>query len=654
MLKKQSVLLVISLFLVFRADAVEPLKAWEHYNAENRKNVSDAFRYLLHKISPKHFDAPQEQAGKEVKRSAPTIIPTLQELVHDGSPIHEYVRYIRKLDEMESSRIKMARALLLYGPPGTGKTTIAKAVTQELEFDYVEILGSEFASKYMSEEAQSIRTLFAELRESKRKTVLFVDEIDTLGSASGGAEQNVEHQRSLTTFWKELEDPRNRDIYVIAATNRYRELNPALIRSGRFYKHVQIGLPDEPARRKIVEFYLAQAHIQLPAETVTKIVTETQGFSGADLEALVNMVESKILLSHERSEGVLKYWVENELAAKKGQVEQSKQAQTSPLQQALNALSGQSGETSDEAPKCNFRYEKNVRDRFEHCYVGNRPDSLDTIVQYFRNPAAFRRLGADLPRGLLLYGPPGTGKTTIARVLAGESGLDLISLSGSDFAQKYYGEGAKAVRALFAYARDLKKPIIIFIDEIDSVGFKRSDDGNSEDRKILNTLLAELTDDRNDAIFVVGATNSLDALDRAFLRRFNYQEEIELPNEQQRRTIFEFYLLGREHVLDAAAMGRILKKMEANGCSGPKKSFSGSDIKKLVQFAATEAATRGTARLTEGHFNQAHVRIAKTNKVSWTWGQAIWRTPWRIPVIGDALTGLYNLSSSDEELAGKK
>lgn len=321
-----------------------------------------------------------------------------------------------------------------------------------------------------------------------------------------------------------------------------------------------------------------------------------------------------------------------------------------------------SDDSQEEATNLHFNHEKEIRARFASHFIGKCPTDLTILRAYFGNPASFDDLNK--PHGLLLYGPPGTGKTTIARILAGESNLDFISLSGSDFSQKYYGDGSKAVHALFRYARNLKKPVILFIDEIDSVGVKRTDDSNQEDRKVLNTLLEELTNEQNKDVFIVGATNHIDLLDSAFRRRFNYQAKIDVPDDNQRKQIFLFYLADKKHFLDCptcktidckcadSPLKNLLEKMKKNGCSGQNKPFSGSDIKELVDRAAILARITKQEKMYAPHFNEAYASIAERSQVDWTvlgWDGALYRGLWRAPVVGDAATWIHNLRKPDKE-----
>jgi cell division protease FtsH len=178
-------------------------------------------------------------------------------------------------------------------------------------------------------------------------------------------------------------------------------------------------------------------------------------------------------------------------------------------------------------------------------------EEVSELVSFLRKPEPFQKVGAKMPSGVVLYGPPGTGKTLLAKALAGEAGVPFFAVSGSDFVEKYVGVGAKRVRELFAKARRCEHGAVVFIDEIDAVGGRRSgggDGGNREADQTLNQLLAELDGFHSRAgVVVVGATNRLDTLDPALLRpgRFSRQIEVSTPNEPGRLAILRIHSTGK-------------------------------------------------------------------------------------------------------------
>lgn len=217
-------------------------------------------------------------------------------------------------------------------------------------------------------------------------------------------------------------------------------------------------------------------------------------------------------------------------------------------------------------------------------------EELAEIVDFLRDPQRFVELGARIPKGVLLVGPPGTGKTLLARAVAGEAGVEFLSISGSDFVEMYVGVGASRVRDLFEQAKKAA-PCIIFIDEIDAVGRQRGTGlggGHDEREQTLNQLLVEMDGfTNNEGVIVMAATNRADILDNALLRpgRFDRRVYMGLPD-----------IKGREEILKVHARGKPLGddvdlKSIARGTAG----FAGADLENLLNEAAI-LATRSKRR----------------------------------------------------------
>jgi AFG3 family protein len=208
------------------------------------------------------------------------------------------------------------------------------------------------------------------------------------------------------------------------------------------------------------------------------------------------------------------------------------------------------------------------------------------IVDFLKNPDRYTRLGAKIPKGVILIGPPGTGKTLLARAVAGEAQAPFFSISGSEFVEMFVGVGASRVRDLFKRAKE-RAPSIIFIDEIDAIGRARggavSMRTNDERESTLNQLLTEMDGfGENSGVIVMAATNRADVLDRALLRpgRFDRQIYLELPNQTERRSIFKVHL--RPLLLSDDV------KIETLAAQTP--GFSGADIANICNEAALIAA----------------------------------------------------------------
>ncbi len=232
-------------------------------------------------------------------------------------------------------------------------------------------------------------------------------------------------------------------------------------------------------------------------------------------------------------------------------------------------------------------------------------DELREIVGYLKDPARYGRLGGKIPKGVLLAGPPGTGKTLLARATAGEAGVPFYSISGSEFVEMFAGVGAARVRDLFEQAK-ANAPCIVFIDEIDAVGRRRSGANSmmshEEREQTLNQLLAEMDGfEANKGVIIMAATNRPEILDPALLRagRFDRQVVVGVPD-----------LVGRQQIL-AIHLGKVQLSPEVSAETVARMTpgFSGADLANIVNEAALLAARRGDAAVTQRHFEEAIERV---------------------------------------------
>ncbi len=230
---------------------------------------------------------------------------------------------------------------------------------------------------------------------------------------------------------------------------------------------------------------------------------------------------------------------------------------------------------------------------------------LKEVVDFLKNPERYGRLGARVPKGILLVGPPGIGKTLLARAVAGEAGVPFFSISGSEFVEMFVGVGAARVRDLFEQARKMK-PCIIFIDELDSLGRSRTagimGGGNDEKEQTLNQLLAELDGfDPREGIVLLAATNRPEILDPALTRagRFDRQIALDRPDRPARTAILKVHLKG----IKAAP------NIDLDRIAGITPGFSGADLANLVNEAALAATRRGGDAVTMDDFTTAVERL---------------------------------------------
>ena len=234
----------------------------------------------------------------------------------------------------------------------------------------------------------------------------------------------------------------------------------------------------------------------------------------------------------------------------------------------------------------------------------NPKKDLQEIIDYLKDPEKYKRIGADIPKGILLMGPPGTGKTLLTRATAGEAGVPFYSISGSEFIEMFVGVGASRVRDLFENAKK-EAPAIIFIDEIDSVGRARGTGlggGHDEREQTLNQILSEMDGfEPNQSVVVIAATNRPDVLDSALIRpgRFDRQITLDLPQKNARKKILEIH---SHHIpLD--------DDVDLENLSARTISFSGADIKNLVNEAALLAGRKSKSKVGMEDFEEARDKI---------------------------------------------
>ena len=231
-------------------------------------------------------------------------------------------------------------------------------------------------------------------------------------------------------------------------------------------------------------------------------------------------------------------------------------------------------------------------------------EELREIVEFLREPQKYLDLGAHIPKGVLLVGPPGTGKTLLAKAVAGEAGVQFLSISGSDFVEMYVGVGASRVRDLFQQAKK-SAPAIIFIDEIDAVGRQRGSGlggGHDEREQTLNQLLVEMDGfGSNEGVVVLAATNRVDILDPALLRpgRFDRQVYVGLPD-----------IKGREEILQVHAKNKPLAEdVDLRQISRGTAGFTGADLENLLNEAALLAGRRSESFITMKDLQESIIKV---------------------------------------------
>ncbi|BGP30639.1 AAA+-type ATPase [Rhodotorula toruloides] len=500
--------------------------------------------------------------------------------------------------------LRPPRGILLYGPPGTGKTLLAFSIARSTGSTLLTINGPSLSSAYHGETEARLREVFAEAKQ-KSPAIIVIDEVDALApNREEGGEVERRVVATLLTLMDGLEDkaePKKRTedgeedeedaeeekeaprIVVIAATNRPNAIDPALRRPGRFDKEIEIGVPDAAARLSILKVLLKRTPHAIPDDTLQSIAARTHGFVGADLSSLVH---SAGLSAIKRSYSLL--------SSTSAPLLSSMQLLPSDLDAALlSTRPSAMREVFLETPKVYFS------DIGGQEYVKSK---LKESVEWpLLHPEAFKRLGVNPPRGVLLYGPPGCSKTLIAKALATEGGLNFIAVKGPEIFNKYVGESERAIREIFRKAR-AAAPSIVFLDEIDALAPARGSDessGPTGDR-VLMSLLTEMDGiEELNGVVVLAATNKPDVIDPALMRpgRLDRILYVSPPDLEARKQIFRLNF-AKMAVNEDVSVDELAELTD--GCSG-------AECASICQDAALSAMNEdmNTPNVRREHFVEA-------------------------------------------------
>ncbi|MGB8467605.1 MAG: ATP-dependent zinc metalloprotease FtsH [Candidatus Babeliales bacterium] len=509
------------------------------------------------------------------------------------SALQDIVDFLKNPEKYQRLGAKVPRGVLLVGEPGNGKTLLAKAVAGEANCPFFSITGSDFIEVFVGVGAARVRDLFTQARK-QAPAIIFIDEIDAIGRSrgSGFGGGHDEREQTLNQLLTEMDgfETAHSPVIVIAATNMPDVLDKALLRPGRFDRWVTVQYPDTQAREQILRIHGRDVRL---AEDVDLgiIARDTAGFSGADLANLMN--EAAIRASKKNQDVIT---MEDLLEAHK-HILQSRE-------HSVGSTGGNALTRGTSKPK--MFVPAQVKTKFaDVAGIPEAKEELMEVVDFLKNPEKFKRLGARLPKGVLMVGDPGNGKTLLAKAVAGEANCPFFSVSGSDFIEIYVGVGASRVRELFAQARR-HMPSIIFIDEIDAVGGKRNnglDGGNDERAQTLNQLLTEMDGFNSDnaPVLVIAATNRPDILDTALTRpgRFDKRVDVPYPDVSSREKILHVHAK-QIKIDESVQLDRI-----ARGTPG----FSGAELAHLVNEAAIIATKKEHALVTMHDFEEARDKI---------------------------------------------
>ncbi|VAH93333.1 unnamed protein product [Triticum turgidum subsp. durum] len=531
------------------------------------------------------------------------------------------------------------KGILLYGPPGTGKTSLASSCAYDLGANLFTINGPEIISQYHGESEQALYDAFTSAKQAA-PAVIFIDELDAIAPArkDGGEELSLRMVATLLKLMDEI--GRNDRVILIAATNRPESIDRALLRPGRFDQEIEIGrslmffiyrsfisilgVPSPGQRLDILHLLLSGVHHSLTSEEVECLAFATHGFVGADLAALCNEAALSALRRYiSVKESSTQPLGDRATHAEKTNIQEIDGLLGYEISSLSSSLSKLTMSTEDyswtnrgdiiESSELNDKKDELlllvIKDDFEQAKMKVRPSAMREVmlelpkVQWEdvggqarikkqlieaiqlpqKCPDAFERLGIRPPRGLLMIGPPGCSKTLMARAVASEAKMNFLAVKGPELFSKWVGDSEKAVRSLFAKAKD-NAPAILFFDEIDGLAVTRGhgNNGISVADRVLSQLLQEMDGlDQKIGVTVIAATNRPDKIDIALLRpgRFDRLLDVQPPDEADREDIFRIHTrsIPCSHDVNLNELARLTE------------GYTGADIKLVCREAAVAA-----------------------------------------------------------------
>jgi transitional endoplasmic reticulum ATPase len=444
--------------------------------------------------------------------------------------------------------------------------------------NFIHVSTGDLVGSMVGQSARNIDKAF-QTASQNLPCLLFFDEFDSVAQRRDTT-PDQESRRTVNQLLTSLEAHRDeRELLVAAATNSIEHLDQAVIRPGRFDRHIRIDLPDAEARRAI---FLAELDDRPTARGIEldDLIRRTEGMTPA---AISKVVETAAL----------------EVFREATQTGKDLELSTGHLLSAIERYGGQDRPVIEHWTWDSLILPSAIKGQLRQ---------LQSVIE---DPESARRFGVDPPTGLLLAGPPGTGKTTVAKVLAAQAHCSFYPIAGADVMSKWVGESEGNIRRLFQRARE-NRPSIVFIDEIDAIAGRRGE-VESHDSHV-NQLLSEIDGVSGQrGVFIVGATNRPDQLDPAMLRggRLSRTIVMGLPDEEGRLAMLRLHTARMPTVaVDLEQLAR-----EADG-------LSPADLKALCQEAALAAmartsadgeddATQGSA-VTQADFDEALKRLRGT------------------------------------------
>lgn len=594
----------------------------------------------------------KRKAGPAIDRSPPThvswdslggidpIILQLEELV---------VLPMTNPELYAEHKIQPPRGILIHGPAGCGKTMLAHAIAAETGVNFINVSAPSIVSGMSGESEKALREHFEEAMKCA-PCLMFIDEIDAITPKRESAQREMEKRivAQLLICMDDLapEKTDGKPVIVLAATNRPDSLDPALRRGGRFDKEINMNVPTEAVREKILETLTRGLSLADDVDLLA-LAKRTPGFVGADLNDLVSTASATAVRRYIR---ILKSKSESM------EMEVDMEVDSNPNTTAVNGNPEPTTLSTSSPAATSFRrlvkYAKSMTttpsqgllkittEDFLTALSQTQPSALregfatipsttfssigslkshiteltETVIQPIVNPSLYTSLGITPSSGTLLWGPPGCGKTLLAKACANASRANFISVKGPELLNKYVGESERAVRQVFTRARS-SVPVIIFFDELDALVPTREGGGSGgaeASARVVNTLLTELdgVGHSREGIYVIAATNRPDIIDPAMLRpgRLDTLLYVGLPDAEGRVDILRTLCRKVTGMVFDESVAAIARQ-----CDG----FSGADLESLVRRAGYNAVRRQvasgeTVTLTTIDFEHARTEVKRS------------------------------------------
>ena len=493
-------------------------------------------------ISQYTSESKQEQ---ELSEQLDELNLQIEQVKTIGAEPHVLDEILLQVDLFRNGDTLSPRGILLYGPSGTGTTKIGLTIAQATRCGYLKIDVSELKYGGKGIVTENVKKLWRRAF-LLAPCILFLDDVDNVFSngieAFDGNSTEREFVDAFLGEWDTFQKTPGK-VMVLGATNRREAIDMAVLL--RFNQTLEIGLPSEDVRKRILTQEFIQAGIEAPITSA--MVKATAGMAGRELQQLAMRIKG---LSHGHDFG------------------------DSVFADALKSIRTKASTLTESVA---WR-EVVLPDTLKH--------KLQYLTKKIQQSEEYAKVGLPVSKSLLLYGPPGTGKTQIARALATESGLSFMAVTTADIKKKKTGESSKMVQMLFERARS-QSPCLLFIDEIDIVTAARTND-DQIGQELVGQFLQEMDgiNSRSNAgqVFVIGATNYKERIDDAVLSRFSDQEEIGLPTLKARAEIVGMNLQKKPLAFNIRGVSlRVAQVTEG---------FSGRDLHSLVNAAASCAMQR--------------------------------------------------------------